>query len=104
MNCLTVIQSFSEYSQECELLPGARMLDKLQPRLGGMRQEASAPPDHSYVPVRARFRQRNALHGRMLALLSNHPRQKGDAKTGCGEFDDEIDLAAPAYDGGFETM
>jgi hypothetical protein len=40
----------------------------------------------------------------MLALLCNHPRQEGDAKTGCGEFDDEIYLTAPAYDGGLETM
>src|SRR6516165_10517275 len=40
----------------------------------------------------------------MLALLCNHPRQESDAKTGCGEFDDEIYLTAPAYDGGLETM
>ena len=45
------IQSALEYC----LLPGTRRPNKLQPRLGGMRQETFAPPDHGHVPIRVRF-------------------------------------------------
>jgi len=40
----------------------------------------------------------------MLALFGNHQRQEPDAEASCGEFDDEINLAAPSDEGRFEAV
>src|SRR3984885_15768746 len=86
------------------LFLAARGRHEIEPGLRGMRQIRAAPPDHGDVPVHVRFGERHAGDGWMLALLRDHPRQKGGPYACCGKRDNEIDPAATRNDSRLEAV
>ena len=73
--------------------------NKLQPRLGRVRQVRLAAPHHGELPLRARLLQQRLVNRGARLQGSDHARQERDAETRADQIDDEIDLAAAGDDG-----